>query len=93
MMVLVMFLSVGGVMWYSNRFGGGRASDFFGAKMEGATPSEWATRGLDPALKSGGIAVPPGIPHVDPETSLAHSMRRGVLDRLRYPHDGSGRRQ
>lgn len=82
MMVLVMFLSVGGVMWYSNRFGGGRASDFFGAKMEEATPSEWATRGLDPALKSGGIAVPPGIPHVDPETSFGaqHETRESLTD-------------
>jgi|GEM_PF-1024637 len=66
MMVIVMFLSVGGVMWYSNRFGGGRTYDLYGAKEEETTPSEWAARGVDPALKSGGLAKSPAAPPVEP---------------------------
>ncbi|HHY45016.1 MAG TPA: DUF4349 domain-containing protein [Firmicutes bacterium] len=66
MMVIVMFLSVGGVMWYSNRFGGGRTYDLYGAKEEETTPSEWAAGGVDPALKSGGLAKSPAAPPVEP---------------------------
>lgn len=66
MMVIVMFLSVVGVMWYSNRFGGGRTYDLYGAKEEETTPSEWAARGVDPALKSGGLAKSPAAPPVEP---------------------------
>lgn len=66
MMVIVMFLSVGGVMWYSNRFGGGRTYDLYSAKEEETTPSEWAARGVDPALKSGGLAKSPAAPPVEP---------------------------
>ncbi len=73
MMVLVMFLSVGGVMWYSNRFDGGSGWNLLGAKTkaeEAAYPTDSAPRSMAPASKAGGIAAtPPAAPPVDPSAS------------------------
>ncbi len=45
MMVLVMFLTLGGVMWYSSRYGG-PGFGLFGAKVE-ENPSVYGTRGTE----------------------------------------------
>ncbi|HHX29085.1 MAG: DUF4349 domain-containing protein [Bacillota bacterium] len=95
MMVLVMFLSVGGVMWYSNRFGGS-GFDSWGAKpRETAYSSDRAVGGVGSVSKSEEMAaVSPSAPPVDPDASFsiqaeAKDSAPGTVSLMMAPAGGS----
>jgi hypothetical protein len=94
MMVLVMFLSVGGVVWYSNRFGS-IGFDLARAKTEEAHPTDWSTRSVGPASTSEGIAaVPPSAPSTESGKSRslqqeAEDVQPGSVTLMMVPAGGS----